>query len=191
MINTNTPLKKNTHLCPVCNIHFRRRGNKIAKYCSVNCKSISQKGKSTANKGRFSGTFVSCETCGDRFYIHPSRFEKTKYCSLKCRNEDKNWGARMKGEKNHSWKGGKTKIGEYVYVIVAEHPNGHKNTKRVAEHRLVMEKKLNRYLNNNEEVHHKNGLKTDNRIENLELVVKKIHFGTVECPHCLQIFKIK
>ena len=80
--------------------------------------------------------------------------------------------------KNHNFKGGRViTLNGYVDVLI----DGERKTSHVyrLEHRLVMEKKIGRELKSNEHVHHKNGIKTDNRIENLELLTdvehKKLH----------------
>lgn len=56
----------------------------------------------------------------------------------------------------------------YRAVWSPDHPNA-QATGFVLEHRMVMADSIGRALTTDETVHHKNGIRTDNRIENLEL----------------------
>ena len=75
----------------------------------------------------------------------------------------------VKREDNGNWRGGQTwhKAG-YLMVRLPEHPRARTHG-YVFEHILVMEDMLGRQLFPDETVHHKNGVKDDNRPENLEL----------------------
>jgi len=72
------------------------------------------------------------------------------------------------GEGNWQWRGGKTidKNG-YIKVLIG-------NKIYVKEHRLVMENHIGRKLTKREVVHHINGDKHDNRIENLKLLKNQV-----------------
>lgn len=80
----------------------------------------------------------------------------------------------QKRELNGNWRGGRSLKDGYVILRMPEHPNAFPNG-YFPEHRLVMEKKLGRYLEQAEVVHHINGNKQDNRIENLVVTTHHLH----------------
>jgi hypothetical protein len=76
------------------------------------------------------------------------------------------------GENRWNWKGGR-EITRAGYMRIWLHEDGRRI--RVLEHRHVMEQFLGRKLLKKESVHHINGNKLDNRIENLKVIEKGEH----------------
>ena len=96
-----------------------------------------------------------CLQCKKIFY---SLHNKTRTCSRKCCDNY------FIEEKNPNWTNGG--IGKSGYKIIR------KNRKYWLEHRYIMTNYLGRPLKTNEQIHHKNGIRHDNRLGNLELWIK-------------------
>lgn len=148
--------------------HLRR------KKATNSCGCIRKNSKFDSIQGKIFGNLTAIErvqqesgvlwkflcSCGKEKIMQPYSVINGDVVSCGCYNINKSIGSN-----NKRWVGGivKTKNG-YIKERVA--PGKYK-----FQHRLVMENFLGRKLYTGETVHHINGNKTDNRIENLELWV--------------------
>lgn len=133
------------------------------RFCCVSCarariqtpeinekRRLKLKGKNLVREKR------ECVICQTNFETMPSNKKKT--CTIDCTNKLISKTATKYPERNGYVS--KSKKGKYR----------HRH-----EHRIIMEKYLGRELTYNEIVHHKNGIKNDNRLENLELMSRSQH----------------
>lgn len=103
---------------------------------------------------------VNCLFCKKEFLVHPYRKTTVKFCGRSC------LGKSRTGIKNPCWRGGKSKRTDGYFYI---------SSKAMMEHRLIIENYLGRKLKSQEVIHHINGKKTDNRIENLMILTQSEH----------------
>jgi len=133
---------------------------------------------------------------GNRFIWGHSRkgmpsYNKGKSMSKSQKEKLRKPKPSIRGKNHPNWKGGRLRSHQgYVRVLKPSHPNADQ-TGYVQEHRLVMSEYLGRPLTELESVHHRNGIKDDNRIENLELTTNGAHKGRIFCPYCGKEFSIR
>jgi len=130
------------------NSMFRR-----AKYCNNTC---------YQNDHAVKTTWISCLFCNTDFKININ--SSRIYCSPKCRYDA-------------AKRDGSTYVGVngYRYIKVHNHPNGAQSNYWMLEHRHIMEQSLGRYLTIEETVHHKDGNKLNNSLDNLEILSNSEH----------------
>lgn len=100
-------------------------------------------------------------------YSEKIRRQLIRYQIIRRTVSEATKGIINKREKHANWKGGRIKDHRgYILQILDYHPH-FTQVGYVFEHRLVIEKEIGRYLQSEEVVHHINGVRDDNRIENL------------------------
>ena len=169
------PKIKNYIPCEFCKKVFWRASSS-RKLCSRECYS---KYRSKIYKGKNHSRWIDgrsneskkCKDCGKSFI----GTRELQFCSKKCAYANRVKTGALRAGNNGMWKGGRTGgNGSYVFILFPSYPSANKYG-YILEHRLVMEKHIGRYLEKSEIVHHKNEIKSDNRIENLILMDKKEH----------------
>jgi hypothetical protein len=109
-----------------------------------------------------------CECdCGTRRVVNGQSLREGRSTSCRCYKIEFLKGRRSKDHPSYKT-GSRRNKGGYVLVLDRDHPNAGKRG-YLFEHIVVMSTYLKRALLPGETVHHKNGVKDDNRIENLEL----------------------
>lgn len=107
----------------------------------------------------------------ERTAYHRGINRESQKGKILSKKHKQNIGKGISMDRNPNWNGGKRMANGYIMVLNRTHPFCN-NSGYIYEHRLVMEKHLGRTLLPTEVVHHIDGNKTNNKIENLMLFNK-------------------
>lgn len=138
-------------ICEKCAATFPRRHGKASRFCTVAC-----------YRAHVAAQPRVCEHCSGLIPQTSWSFE-AKFCSRSC------YAASRSGANGHHWLGGRSTDDDgYVRIWMPDNEMARRDG-YVLEHRLVMAEAIGRPLDPQEVVHHINGIRDDNRIENLIL----------------------
>jgi len=144
-----------------------------------------KRGREIGYKNGWKYSWSACIDCGKERWVALQRKYKGEatlngLISLRCKAcGAKQGGLKMVGSKSSKWHGGKGFLKSKGYIDIwldkSDFFYPMSNDGRVLEHRLAMARHLDRLLSKDEFVHHKNGVRSDNRLENLELTTRGEH----------------
>ena len=125
--------------------------------------------------------WLACPDCKKERWVRvfPDNTPKYIYCNKCVRKYQQ-----KKGENNPNWKGGKLPRRDgYVDVYVAPgdpfHEMASRENRYILEHRLIMAKRIGRCLFPWEVVHHIDGNRSNNNINNLALFPQQSHHWSI------------
>jgi hypothetical protein len=110
---------------------------------------------------------IKCKYCGTIQFKYDR--DGKYFCNRQCYMEWKRLNPNKKPYKN------KILVSGYYYIYKPNHPSAIKGNRYVAEHRLIVEEKLDRYLTDLEVAHHINGNTLDNDPINIEVMIVSNH----------------
>lgn len=136
--------------CQYCKKKFISKSLIERIFCQSKCKTAARR------KSGIDNIEFECIVCNNKFMSN--KYVSRLTCSQQCKLKQKS----STGEEGY--------IGRNGYRLISRptHENSQKSGK-ILEHVFIMSTYLGRPLNKGESVHHKNGIRNDNRIENLEL----------------------
>lgn len=152
--------------CVFCHEEFTVKNAKSYRnrmYCSVKCRIAAKphEGK-PVNKQRVE---LTCLACGNKFLVKASRANKAHYCSVECYNKKRG----MPGETNPAWNGGMVlDVHGYLLKKVEKDYPGANCKGYIRNCRYVWQETTGEILKATDVIHHINGIRSDDKIENLQ-----------------------